>query len=364
MKKHVLVAVCLMVGWAVMPANGSVLTFDPPGAGTINGGVNQAYGDNMPGTPDVTVSYNAGANPETQLTLWDNYFGNLTNVIAPSSSGTDITITFTAGGGHSVTVAGFDMGVYFGTYDIPWTAKDGSDATLASGTVHVVDGATHAHADITGATADVVKLTVETSTVGGNAIYVAMDNVAFYEDGITVTGKVVLDNYTGDGGGSPNLDMVGVRVSFDNTTDNSTIVVKKLLLNSDGTFSVAGIPSGMYNVAVKTYAHLQTVLLNQNITTDPFPLGGPGAEIHLTSGDIDGNNVVNATDLLIVQMNMFYPEGDCNHDGYVTEADLTIVMDSLDKLKGEAGYDERADLDSDEEITSTDLSIVLNAMGG
>lgn len=58
----------------------------------------------------------------------------------------------------------------------------------------------------------------------------------------------------------------------------------------------------------------------------------------------------------------FYPAGDCDGDGHVTEADLLIVLNSMDISAGDTGYDGRADLDGDGSITSTDISIVLTNM--
>jgi len=243
MRRMTMVGVVLGCLGSIVSTNAdSVLTFDPPAAGTIGGGVDQRYGDNMTDTPDVTVSYNrVGPNPETQLTLWSTGYGNLTNVIYPSLNTVDIMITFTAASGHSVTVAGFDMGSYSGTYDIPWTAKNGSDnATLTSGNLHVVDGATHAHVDITGATANVVKLTVQTSTLGFDAPNVAIDNVAFGHD---TTPPTATPTFNPDGGtfvGSQTVTIScttpGAVIHY--TADNTTPTLGSPSMVPGGTFLV------------------------------------------------------------------------------------------------------------------------------
>jgi hypothetical protein len=51
--------------------------------------------------------------------------------------------------------------------------------------------------------------------------------------------------------------------------------------------------------------------------------------------------------------------GDCDDDNEITTSDLSIVIANLRKVEGEPGYDHLADLDGDREITTSDLSIVI-----
>lgn len=54
--------------------------------------------------------------------------------------------------------------------------------------------------------------------------------------------------------------------------------------------------------------------------------------------------------------------GDCDGDNEVTSTDLSVILSAMDTVPGDANWDAAADLDGDSEITSTDLSIVLTNM--
>ena len=56
--------------------------------------------------------------------------------------------------------------------------------------------------------------------------------------------------------------------------------------------------------------------------------------------------------------------GDCDGDNEITSTDLSVVLWSMDTRLGDPLWDPTADLDGDNEITSTDLSILnMDRMG-
>ena len=53
-------------------------------------------------------------------------------------------------------------------------------------------------------------------------------------------------------------------------------------------------------------------------------------------------------------------QGDANGDGLVTQSDVTLVQAALGTVYGDDGFDARADLNADNEVTYADLGIVLS----
>ncbi|MFA5865748.1 MAG: glycoside hydrolase domain-containing protein [Phycisphaerae bacterium] len=125
-------------------------------------------------------------------------------------------------------------------------------------------------------------------------------------------------------------DKTAVSVQFEFRpvpTGSSTVL--NTFLNADGTFTLDNVTLGTYNIAVKADHCLQKVLSTVDITANPFPLGVI--------------SVVN---------------GDCDNDNEITSSDLSIVLSAMDTLPGNPD----ADLDGNGEVTSADLSIVLTGM--
>jgi len=130
-----------------------------------------------------------------------------------------------------------------------------------------------------------------------NYEWVRFDNAKVSTQASSLKGTVVLGDYTGD------MRAIGAKIEF----RQSGSVVKTIdqLLNPDGTFlmyGVDGVPPGTYNVALKTYNHLQKVL--SGITVLAQPQMTDLATITLTAGDNDGDNEVTSTDLATVLGNM------------------------------------------------------------
>jgi hypothetical protein len=108
-------------------------------------------------------------------------------------------------------------------------------------------------------------------------------------DNVTVTGTVTLGGYLGD------LRNVGVKVEF--RQGGSAVKTEWVLLDSAGGFSIPNVQKGTYDVAIKTYSHLQEVLLSQNLTSQPTSSLDP---ITLLAGDATGNGTVDASDLNVI----------------------------------------------------------------
>jgi hypothetical protein len=110
--------------------------------------------------------------------------------------------------------------------------------------------------------------------------------------GVTVRGWIAPDDYSGD------LQDLAVRIELRQA--GVIVRIERRLPDATGLFTVANVPPGTYDIAVKTYAHLQRVLSGVPVTTDPTDL----LIIPLLSGDNDNDNSVTSTDLSIVLKNM------------------------------------------------------------
>ncbi len=80
----------------------------------------QSYGDNLAGTPNVTVGYRVGSiatNVTTfsDLTNWSTGYGDLVNVAFGGRFGDYAEIALTAGGGQNVRLNSFDLASFGST---------------------------------------------------------------------------------------------------------------------------------------------------------------------------------------------------------------------------------------------------------
>ncbi|MFA5863199.1 MAG: hypothetical protein WC975_00775 [Phycisphaerae bacterium] len=142
------------------------------------------------------------------------------------------------------------------------------------------------------------------------------DSAMHFEFGTHYGGTPVDFNYVGtqwvgkplqgtiildDYGDPQNPDYSNIGARIDLRQGETTKFSQILLLNDNGSFSVSA-PSGTYDVAIKACSWLETVVDNVTIGG---ALGGTVGTVHLTNGDLDGSNEVSSTDLSIVlsQMN-------------------------------------------------------------
>ncbi|MEN6386347.1 MAG: DNRLRE domain-containing protein [Phycisphaerales bacterium] len=104
----------------------------------------------------------------------------------------------------------------------------------------------------------------------------------------TVTGTVQLEGYTG------NLQSIGVQVEF--RQNGAVVRTEKTLLDSAGAFSINAVQKGYYDVAVKSFTYLQTVIPNVNVNSDPTSLN----PVVLKAGDLNGDSEINLLDFGII----------------------------------------------------------------
>jgi len=118
-----------------------------------------------------------------------------------------------------------------------------------------------------------------------------------------------------------------------NWTPNRTVVTANdiLVFSAGASYTVTGVPTGTFNIKVKSSHTLARVLTNQVLVLP--------------------NNAINFGTLL---------EGDVNNDNFVTLSDLSLLINSFNKTVGDPGYDTRADLNNDGFVTLADLSLLIN----
>ena len=94
----------------------SVLNFDDLVLGNY-GAIPDTYGDNLPGTPDITIDYrtvNPGDNSTVapNLLLWNSGYGDLVSVPFPTANGDLAEISLVPATGFYVTLLSFDYAGY------------------------------------------------------------------------------------------------------------------------------------------------------------------------------------------------------------------------------------------------------------
>ncbi|MFA5863198.1 MAG: hypothetical protein WC975_00770 [Phycisphaerae bacterium] len=114
--------------------------------------------------------------------------------------------------------------------------------------------------------------------------------------GGNLQGTIIPDDY-GDPA-NPDYSLIGVRIEL--RKGGNTVFSKNTLLNADGSFSI-NVPVDTYDeIAIKACSWLQKVVYDITVGTG----GGTIGTVHLTSGDLNGDNEVIETDLSVVLANM------------------------------------------------------------
>ncbi len=156
----------------------STLIFDDSGLGNGVDLTGTGYGDNLVGTPNVSLTWGAG---------WQNYFdwdgrttsGQLDYNVAGSSV---IDLTFHADAGFGVYVSSFDLDTWTGGGDsrIDWELLDGINS-LDSGVYLQPSGSGRTTITTTMDSSNAVygSLTLRLSQVSGLPNYQAADNITF-----------------------------------------------------------------------------------------------------------------------------------------------------------------------------------------
>ncbi|MFA5865415.1 MAG: hypothetical protein WC975_12110 [Phycisphaerae bacterium] len=96
-------------------------------------------------------------------------------------------------------------------------------------------------------------------------------------------------------------DRSEVAVTVDLKQSGSSVHKETVLLGSDGSFVTTWpIPAGTYDIYVKGCVWQQKAFLSQTVISEPIDLGA----FNLASGDADGSNQITSTDLLIILNNI------------------------------------------------------------
>ena len=156
----------------------STLIFDDSGLGNNANLSGTGYGDNLAGTPNVTLTWGAG---------WQNYFdwngrttsGQLDYNVAGSSV---IDLTFHADAGFGVYVSSFDLDTWSGGGDtrIDWELLEGINS-IDSGVYLQPSGSgrTNITTNMDSSNAVFGSLTLRLTRVSGLPNYQAADNITF-----------------------------------------------------------------------------------------------------------------------------------------------------------------------------------------
>lgn len=156
---------------------------------------------------------------------------------------------------------------------------------------------------------------------GQSRIYGSQVDMGADEVHISVGGRVVLQDYSGD--------VTAIPVTLELRKHGGGCVNTTLSLDASGNFVLSDVEAGTYDLAFKASHWLRKVVANTVVNSNM-----PGVNVSLTNGDADGNN-------------------------YVTPADLSVILSAMDSVPGNTNWDPTADLDGDNEVTSTDLSVAL-----
>ncbi|MDW8107299.1 MAG: PQQ-binding-like beta-propeller repeat protein [Armatimonadota bacterium] len=95
-------------------------------------------------------------------------------------------------------------------------------------------------------------------------------------------------------------------------------------VNADGSFELTETPVGIHEVKVRIHNSLFGRVPNVHLEVNRTP----EIQVRLRNGDLNGDNLVDNTDLLYVLFNygQHAPAYDLNGDGFVNNADLLIVL--------------------------------------
>jgi hypothetical protein len=191
--KIVLSMVLLLLGFASLPAQAVVLTFDGPiceGAACSDGDrIDQSYGDQ----PNLDVIYvraccnNGSGGLDNRLSFWSTQYSDLVNVawanLADTSSPAGIFLK--PANGYQVTLNGFDLGAYPNTDRSSQFVIFGGDATADPNALVLAElGELGNLIDVSGQTASEFLFSLTSSDGifikwGPSATRVGIDNINF-----------------------------------------------------------------------------------------------------------------------------------------------------------------------------------------
>ena len=112
----------------------------------------------------------------------------------------------------------------------------------------------------------------------------------------SITGKVTLNDYSGD------PQDVLVKIDLRNPGQTTPVRTERVVLDSQGRFSISNVTPGSYDVAFKAASWLRQVVPNVQVLENQVTTG---VNVSLPNGDVNGDNTVTATgDVPVILKNM------------------------------------------------------------
>lgn len=128
-------------------------------------------------------------------------------------------------------------------------------------------------------------------------------------------------------------DITQVLVTGELRQNGSTVRNQTLSLDAGGNYALPGVQPGGYDVAVKASHWLRKIVTGVQVVDQSVS----NVNVSLTNGDADGDNEITSTD-------------------------LSIIMGAMNAVPSDPAWDMSADLDGNSEITEADLSITFASM--
>ncbi len=143
---------------------------------------------------------------------------------------------------------------------------------------------------------------------------------------VNIKGTVTLEDFGGD--------ITQVPIDVELRQDGNVVRSEQINLNADGSYTIAEVADGTYDVAFKASHWLRVVV--QGVVVSGADV--TGVDVSLINGDIDGDNEV-------------------------TLFDFGALVAAFGSMPGDENWNPDADLDGDEEVTLFDFGILVANFG-
>jgi hypothetical protein len=147
-------------------------------------------------------------------------------------------------------------------------------------------------------------------SIGDSIIHTAQDgSVTPYACAAEVTGRALMEGRT---------DHSGIAVSLVNGASENVVT------GSDGAYTYSDVPAGVYGLVI---SHTLYLAAEFNACSVPGGETTSMPDVTLLGGDLDGNNVIDISDLVIggAHFDSTSPEADITADGYVDIFDIVLI---------------------------------------
>ncbi|GBC96370.1 hypothetical protein HRbin16_02172 [bacterium HR16] len=143
---------------------------------------------------------------------------------------------------------------------------------------------------------------------------------------VNIKGTVTLEDFGGD--------ITQVPIDVELRQDGNVVRSEQINLNADGSYTIADVADGTYDIAFKASHWLRVVVSGVVVSGADVT----GVDVSLMNGDIDGDNEV-------------------------TLFDFGALVASFGSIPGDENWNADADLDGDEEVTLFDFGILVANFG-